>query len=399
MKHLSFSRRQFLASSAGLAVMGSLMTNRALSASALNANESRFILVQLRGGLDGLTVAPAIGDPQFESVRGALAIPRHGEGAALRLDGFFGLHPALQSMHALYQKREMLVVHAVATPYRQRSHFDAQDMLETGATTPFGLTDGWLNRALMATHQGNKEVAVALGSNVPLVLQGRALVGSRAPHYLRRVNDDTLARIARMYAPHSDLVAIVERANVALKQPHRNDDATSNAHPWIEAAESAAKLLSIANGPRIAVIDTDGWDSHATQSSPQGIPGRALKALDSTVETLRRDLGAYWKNTMVAIVTEFGRTVRANGSGGTDHGTGAAMFLLGGAVAGGRVIADWPGLAANQLHEQRDLRGTTDTFAVLASALADHWGAAPRTISEAIAPDRKLQLIGGLLRA
>ncbi|MGL5005716.1 MAG: DUF1501 domain-containing protein, partial [Casimicrobium sp.] len=167
----------------------------------------------------------------------------------------------------------------------------------------------------------------------------------------------------------------------------------------IEAAESAAKLLSIAKGPRVAVIDMDGWDSHATQSSPLGIPGRALTVLDSTIETLRRDLGEHWKTTVVAIVTEFGRTARANGSGGTDHGTGAAMFLLGGAIAGGRVIADWPGLATNQLHEQRDLRGTTDTFAVLASALADHWKAAPHTLAKAIAPDRKLQPISGLLRA
>jgi uncharacterized protein (DUF1501 family) len=362
-------------------------------------SDSRFVLIQLRGGLDGLTAVPAIGDPLFESTRGALAFPAQGAGAALPLDNFFGLHPALRSMHALYQKREMLVVHAVATPYRQRSHFDAQNMLETGASTPFALSDGWLNRALLIANRGNREHAVALSGTVPLVLQGRALVSNRAPHYLRRINEDTLARISRMYAPHSDLSEMAERASEALKQPHRLGDISTHTPSWVEAAESAANLLSIANGPRVAVIDMDGWDSHATQSSSIGIPGRALKVLDTSIDTLRRGLGEHWKNTVVAAVTEFGRTARANGSGGTDHGTGAAMFLFGGAVDGGRVIADWPGLASRQLHEERDLRGTVDTFAVLVSALADHWDATPNTLAEAIAPNRKLQLISGLLRA
>jgi uncharacterized protein (DUF1501 family) len=397
MNSQNLSRRQFLASSAGLAVVAPLTTRVAQAASEADANIARFVLIQLRGGLDGLTAVPAIGDAKFESLRGALAIPKRGEGAALALDGFFGLHPSLQSIHTLYQRREMLVVHAVATPYSERSHFDAQNMLETGASTPFALKDGWLNRALTIAHRGQSEIAVALGNNIPLVLQGRALVSNRAPQRLRRVNEDTLARIGRMYAPHSDLAAITERAQLALTQPHRTQDAADTAHPWIEAAQSAAKLLSTANGPRVAVIDTDGWDSHATQSSPLGIPGRALKALDASIEALRLGLGEHWKNTLVAVVTEFGRTAQANGSGGTDHGTGAAMFLLGGAVAGGRVIADWPGLAANQLHEQRDLRGTTDTFAVLASALTDHW-ATPRSLTEAIAPNRTLHRINGLIR-
>jgi uncharacterized protein (DUF1501 family) len=373
------------------------MTHVAQAASETDASIARFVLIQLRGGLDGLTAVPPIGDPKFESLRGALTIPKQGEGAALALDGFFGLHPTLKSMHALYQRREMLVVHAVSTPYRERSHFDAQNMLETGASTPFALKDGWLNRALTIAHRGQSEIAVALGNNIPLVLQGRALVSNRAPQRLRRVNDDTLARIGRMYAPHSDLALVTERAQIALKQPHRAQDAADTANPWVEAAQSAATLLSIANGPRVAVIDTDGWDSHAGQSSAMGIPGRALKSFDALIEALRLGLGEHWKNTLVAIVTEFGRTATVNGSVGTDHGTGAAMFLLGGTVAGGRVISDWPGLATNQLHEQRDLRGTTDTFSVLASALTDHW-ATPRSLAETIAPDRALKRINGLIR-
>ncbi|MGL4232864.1 MAG: DUF1501 domain-containing protein, partial [Casimicrobium sp.] len=152
MKHLTFSRRQFLASSVSLAVVGPLAASSASATNASNANDSRFVLIQLRGGLDGLTAVPAIGDPLFESTRGALAFAAKGADAALRLDSFFGLHPALRSMHALYQRREMLVVHAVATPYRQRSHFDAQNMLETGASMPFSLNDGWLNRALLAAN-------------------------------------------------------------------------------------------------------------------------------------------------------------------------------------------------------------------------------------------------------
>jgi uncharacterized protein (DUF1501 family) len=401
MKHPSTSRRQFVLAASSLPIIGAVSTGLSFAASPAATGERRFVLIQLRGGLDGLTAVPPTGDPQYEEMRAGLALPRTGDGASIALDSFFGLHPSLQTFHSLYRQRELLIVHAVATPYRLRSHFDAQNLLETGAVRPFSVQTGWLNRALQVAMPAGRESAVALTSAVPLVLQGPALVSNRAPQYTRSVGEDTLMRIARMYEPHDDLVAALTRAKHALGAPHRakNSDSVGAEHPWVSAAEGASLLLSLPNGPRVAVIDTEGWDSHATQFSPIGIPGRNLRALDLALSRLRTGLGEHWKNTVVAVVTEFGRTVQPNGSGGTDHGTAGAMFLIGGAVAGGRVIADWPGLARHRLYDEQDLRPTSDLFAVLAGALADHWNVSSKTLAQVIAPDRQIQVVGGLIRA
>jgi uncharacterized protein (DUF1501 family) len=390
------SRRALLRAALGLAGACGL----ACAASAQTLGERRFVLVLLRGGLDGLTAVPALGDPAFASARRDLVLPIHGEGGALALDGFFGLHPLLSRMHAMYERQELLVVHAAATVYRDRSHFDAQNLLESGGNAPFELDSGWLNRALHHVAQGTPDAALALNATLPMVLRGPARVSNHSPSHARFVDEDLMQRVRRMYADSRELDAAMERAASALATARRAGSAAPPAgHPLLASADAAARLLSLPSGPRVAVLEADGYDSHATQGSIVGIPARQLRVLDAALESLRGGLGAAWQQTLVVVVTEFGRTVAPNGSGGTDHGTAAAMFLAGGAVRGGRVLADWPGLRTSDLHERRDLKPTTDVFAVITGALAAHWQQPAQALAGVIAPGRAIPLLTGLLRA
>jgi uncharacterized protein (DUF1501 family) len=389
------TRRDVLLAALGLAGGAGL----ACAATAQTLGERRLVVVILRGGLDGLTAVPALGDPLFASARRELALPTSGEGAAWKLDGFFGLHPHLPRMHQMFQRQELLVVHAAATPYRDRSHFDAQNLLETGGTVPFKLASGWLNRALHHVAPGTPDAAVALNATLPLLLQGPARVSNQSPAHARSIDDDLMARVRRMYATSAELDAAMERATAALATARQAGGAAAPAtHPLLASADAAARLLVLPHGPRVAVLEADGYDSHATQGSMVGIPARELRVLDAALERLRTGLDAAWAQTLVVVLTEFGRTVGPNGSGGTDHGTAAAMFLAGGAVNGGRVLADWPGLRSGDLHERRDLKATTDVFAVIAGALAAHWQQPPDALSSVIAPGRPIQPLSGLLR-
>lgn len=400
MNTTPLSRRRLLHAALGLP-SAFAAAPLALAASPAALGDRRFVLVILRGGLDGLCAVPAMGDPDFERARGVLASAQGSDAAPRSLDGFFGLHPLLPNLHAMYQQKDMLVVHAVATAYRAHSHFDAQNMLETGAATPFALRTGWLSRAVHLLAPQAADTAMALGPTLPLVLQGPARVSSHAPQHPRNVDDDLLLRLKRMYARHEALSATLQRAESGLDLAQRagNDGASARTHPLVASAQAAARLLALDSGPRVAVLEADGYDSHATQGSLIGIPARELRQLDAALLALRTGLGAAWSSTVVAVVTEFGRTVAPNGSGGTDHGIGAAMFLIGGAVAGGRVVADWPGLKRAQLHDGRDLRATVDVHAVLAGALASHWRTDARALARDIAPNHALQPLQGLIRS
>jgi uncharacterized protein (DUF1501 family) len=399
MKTPSISRRQLLRAALGLPSVA-LAAPLACAASAAAMGDRRFVLVILRGGLDGLYAVPAVGDPDFEPARGAFASTQNKEAAPRALDGFFALHSLLPNLHAMYLQKELLVVHAVATPYREHSHFDAQNMLETGAASPFALRTGWLNRAMQTLAPGTADNAVALGPTLPVVLQGPARVSSHTPQYPRQVNDDLLIRLKRIYAPHQALYATLQRAEMGrdLTQRAGNASASVSVHPLVASAQAAARLLALDQGPRVAVLEADGYDSHATQGSMMGIPARELRHLDTALQGLRIGLGAAWSSTVVAVVTEFGRTIAPNGSGGTDHGNGGAMFLLGGAVAGGRVIADWPGLKRSNLQDGRDLKATTDVHAVIHSALAVHWRTDTVALARAMTPHRALKAVDGIIR-
>jgi uncharacterized protein (DUF1501 family) len=392
---MSSARREFiraLLSGAALAPWSQLSL-----AGQARAHEPRLALIVLRGGLDGLTAVPLPRDEQFASARGPLAqLPA----AALALEGPYALHPALAEMHALYGRGELLVVHATGLPYRERSHFDAQQLLESGGAKPHELGTGWLGRALAA----NGRKGMALQTAVPLVLRGPGDIDTWAPSVLPDPSVDLVARVERLYASDPVLAQALARARAL-----RSDSAMADATPMtagggarvqaVALARRAGEFLSAADGPQAAVLELGGWDSHANQALPQGALTNNLRLLDATVASLRDALHDTWLRTVVLVVTEFGREVAVNGTQGTDHGTGGAAFVLGGAVRGGRVIADWPGLAQKDRFEGRDLRITTDLRAVFRSVLHDHLHVARNALDSTVLPGTAALRSLDLLRA
>jgi uncharacterized protein (DUF1501 family) len=390
------ARREFvgaLLSSAALVPWSTLT----LAAGAAGANDARLALIVLRGGLDGLTAVPLPRDDAFIAARGALA---RFDVEPLPLDGPFVLHPALSEMHALYRRGDLLVVHATGLPYRERSHFDAQQLLESGGTRPHELATGWLGRALAAS--GSK--GIALQTAVPLVLRGPGVVDTWAPSVLPDPSLDLVARVERLYGDDPSLAQALARARALRSDGVMAPTASPPGGGGLRAqalalARRAGEFLAAAEGPQAAVLELGGWDSHANQALPQGALSNNLKLLDAMVAALRDTLLApnqrsaapapahdTWSRTVVLVVTEFGREVAVNGTQGTDHGSGGVAFAFGGAVRGGRVIADWPGLAPKDRFEGRDLRITTDVRALFKAVLHDHLRVARSTLEGTVLP-------------
>lgn len=389
-------RRGFVASAAGLAV-GALAPFPVLAAA---PTERRLVVVLLRGGMDGLSAVPAVGDPHWLPARGQLAVPATGEpGGALRLDGFFGLHPNLPQLAALYAQGQLAVVHAAATPYRDRSHFDGQNMLESGAEQPYGLDSGWLNRALALLPGAGKGQGVALNSHMPLLMRGAVPVTTWSPSILPAPQRDTISRVAALYRDTDPALALAFenalRGNALARGPR-----SPAGGPFPNMMAAAARFLSAPQGARVAMCELGGWDTHVNQMAPQGALSNNLTQLDRGIAALRDGLGAFWSETVVLVMSEFGRTVAPNGTQGSDHGVGGAAFLAGGAVNGGRVIADWPGLAPAQLHEGRDLRPTTDLRSVALGVLRDHLGIPGERLADVFPSQGGGAAVrGGLIRA
>jgi uncharacterized protein (DUF1501 family) len=408
----AMKRREFLSLSA-LAAGGAFLA-RGLAFAGVSERKPRFVLVILRGALDGLAAVPPYADPDYAGLRREVALKSPGAaGGALPLNGFFGLHPALSFLQQSYAARELIVFHAVASPYRERSHFDGQDVLENGSLKAHALQSGWLNRAL--THLPGRvprESGVALGQNVPLVMRGPAEVTSWSPTRMTALDEDTLARITDLYAGDRLLSVRLADATAADAMVAGEDgmQALPSANPaaavqaanarYAQLVQAAAGFLRQEEGPRVAVFDTSGWDTHANEGGAEGQLAGRLGALDKGLASLRQQLGAAWADTAVMLVTEFGRTAAVNGTRGTDHGTGAAAFLLGGAVAGGRVVADWPGLAARALYQGRDLAPTLDLRSVLKGVMSEHLGVSARTLEDSVFPDSaSAGALRGLMRA
>jgi uncharacterized protein (DUF1501 family) len=383
---MSMTRRRALLQALGAATMLPYLPRLALAGADTDA---RFVLVILRGAVDGLALAPPFGDTRYVSQRGELAIDSDD---LLRLDNLFGLHPSLAGVHAHYEKGNALLVHAVASPYRERSHFDGQDMLESGAAGSGALRDGWLNRALTPL-RGDAEVAIALAQNTPLVLRGDNSSTSWAPSRLPDADDTTIARLRRLYAADPFFATRLEQAlnsqEIASDMSDAGRRRGNEAQQFAELARAAANFLVAPAGPRIAVLELGGWDTHANQGAARGALANQFAALDRGLDNLRQGLGGAWSHTVVAVVTEFGRTVRVNGTRGTDHGTATAALLLGGAVNGGRVVADWPGLDDKQLYGGRDLRPTMDLRGVFKSILEQHLELLPGFVANTVFPDSK----------
>ena len=384
LHELNTSRRQALLGSAA-ALLAGPWARLSVAATGCAANRP-LVMVILRGGMDGLSAMPAIGDPDFTAARGALA---QFATPSLALDGRFALHPQLVQLQAMYQRGEMLAVHAVGLPYRERSHFDAQQVLESGGEKPYQLSTGWLARALLAC-TGAK--GLALNTSVPLVLRGSGNVDTWAPSALPDPSADLVARLERLYVDDLALATALARAKALhFDAPPAADMNASNVPRGASfqvLARRCAEFLGSPSGPQAAVLEMGGWDTHVNQVSATGALANNLRVLDTGLATLREGLVAngQWPRSVIVVASEFGREVAMNGTQGTDHGSGGVAFALGGAVNGGRVLADWPGLARSQRHEGRDLRTTTDLRALLKGALAEHWKLGHARLADEVFP-------------
>jgi uncharacterized protein (DUF1501 family) len=406
---MNATRRRFLIGAGALAATATIPN--ALFAS--TGGSSRLVIVILRGALDGLAAAPPCGDPDYRSLHRELAIAAPGgPDGALALNNTFGLHPSLSFLHERFAAGELVVFHAVASPYRDRSHFDGQNVLENGLTKPLGTADGWLNRALGALPRGKGQPAdraVAISQNVPLILRGEAAVISKSPQATPDVDEDLLARLADLYSQDDWFSARLSEAVQTEKMVDGAADSGALAKGSVRAgypdrvgavARMAAELMRSDGGPEIAVIEAGGWDTHANQGGAKGLLAARLAGLDQGLKSLADGLGPLWPQTAVLVVTEFGRTAAVNGTRGTDHGTGGCAFLVGGAVRGGQVIADWPGLSRTALLDNRDLLPTLDLRSVFKAVLDEHMHVDAHTLAKRVFPDssgaRPLQ---GLIRA
>jgi uncharacterized protein (DUF1501 family) len=382
--------------------------------------DPRFLTIVLRGALDGLGAVVPVGDPDWVKLRGNNALTLEGQTPALPLDGFFALNPAMPNLHRLYRAGHAAIVHAVATPYRERSHFDGQDVLESGLPKPGHVDSGWLNRALVSLEPGESVAArarrtFAVGPITPLVVRGPAPVLSWVPPRLPPVSDETTMRVLELYR-HTDpalarvfedrmgLDALARAGGVALSvedpdAPRRGPVGIAQVRAYFaEAAGAAAKFLAGTDGPRVGALAFDGWDTHINEGAVNGRLAALLGALDGAIAAVETNMGDAWRETVVAIVTEFGRTARINGNDGTDHGTGTVALLLGGALKGGRVVADWPGLKPANLFESRDLMPTTDLRAVLKGVLKDHLRVGDEALAASVFPGSEaVKPLGGLL--
>ncbi len=389
------TRRDFLKYTGGLAAWTALSMGFPRLSFASLPTDNRFILVILRGALDGLAAVPAYGDRDYASMRGSLAFhPPGGEDSALDLNGFFGLHPSLEPLMPLYRAKQLAVVHAVASPYRERSHFDAQNLLENGTTHPGGAA-GWLNNALVELN-ANGSSAIAINQQIPLVLQGKLGVASYSPKGPKWHEDsDYMRKMKALYGQDSLLSGSfgegVRAQEIAMASLPADDQMAGGkakgADQLYGAAQAAAMFLARDDGPRVAVLEASGWDTHAGQGTSHGALANRLADLGLGLAALPQQMGKAWDKTVVVVVTEFGRTVHINGTNGTDHGTGSAAFVMGGGVRGGRVLGQWPGLSANALYQGRDLMPTTDMRSIFRTVLYSHLHASEASLNNGIFPD------------
>jgi uncharacterized protein (DUF1501 family) len=397
------SRRALLAATSGLFAWAYLPK----FARAADGRDPRLVVIILRGALDGLSAVAPVGDPDYAGLHGQIALSLAGEHPAIPLDSFFALNPAMPVFARLYRAGQGAVVHAVATSYRERSHFDGQDVLESGFPGPGRVGSGWLNRAIAALPRGER-VAVhgglSVGPTTPLVMRGSAPVLGWSPQTLPQPTEDLAARVIDLYRHRDPVLAVALTQGLAAEKIAAGDmDKTprggfATAAGMRQAAQGAVRLIAADDGPRVAALAFDGWDTHANEGGATGRLAQLLGGLDGAFEEFERGLGPAWKDTAIAVVTEFGRTARINGTIGTDHGTGTVAFLAGGAIKGGRVIADWPGLKANQLYDNRDLAPTTDLRAVLKGILTDHLGLSSATLANAVFPDSiSVKPVSGLI--
>ena len=383
-------RRHFLQLLGGAAGLGAFSAIIPARARAAGARDPRFVTIILRGALDGLSAVPPVGDPDFQNLRGRLSAA---DPAPLPLGGFFALHPSLPNFARQYKAGNALIVHAAASPYRDRSHFDGQDVLESGYASAGKVDSGWLNRFLQTLPSGqgvDPRRGLSVGTATPLVIRGPANVLGWAPTNLGLDDPDLPARVLAMYQDGDPALAqVFNDALISNRIASGIDLKVGGNGPgdpqmMVTMATGMAHLLAEDDGPRIAALAFEGWDTHTTEPARLD---RQLGGLDGALAAFETTLGPIWNDTAILVITEFGRTAAVNGTMGTDHGTAAAAFLTGGAVKGGRIIADWPGLKPTQLYQARDLAPTTDLRAVAKGVMAGLFDVSPDVLANKVFPD------------
>lgn len=354
----------------------------------------RLVFVLLRGALDGLAAVVPGGDPQYRTLRGPLAFE---DTDIVPLTDLFGLAPGLAPFQPLWAAGELVALHAMAIPYRTRSHFDGQAILETGMDRPVGSSDGWLNRTLQV--MGGQRSGIAVAAGMPRSMAGAFEVQTWSPTQLGTVDHAYLDRLATLYRADRVLQGRFEEAlqlgNIGEEAMAGGQATRRGITPLLQAA---ARIMKPEDGPNIAAVEFSGWDTHANQGVAGGPLDRLLGQLADGLVAFRAEMGSAWATTTVVVMTEFGRTAHVNGTRGTDHGTGAVGFVIGPRVARSAVHADWPGLGATALFEGRDLRPTLDTRAVLKAALAGTFDVTPTQAGRIFPGSDTVKASSGIMR-
>lgn len=357
------------------------------------ADEPRLLVVLLRGGMDGLTAAPPVADPLYESMRANIAVKN-----ALPLDGSFALHPQLKVMHSLWAAGHLAVVHSTGFGYTGRSHFEGQDIMQTGMAKPYTSASGWIGRAMQASGQSG---GVSISIPMPLILRGNPAATTQFPNWMPPLSANVADALPALWADDPMLAAyapVIRAENLALRQGAMNNPSFQNARAVPQLARLAAKEMREPNGPRVGLIDMQhGFDTHASQGADSGTHADRLGELDALVGAYKEGMGDAWANALVVTVTEFGRTAAENGTTGTDHGVGSCCFLAGGLLTGSRVYADWRGLKKEQLFEGRDLPASIDLAAVYARVMERVFGLSPKAIQDQVMAHRPSPALKGLL--
>lgn len=372
-------RRRSLLQAGGAVAFSGWPATQALAANGSNA--PRLLVVLLRGGMDSLTAVPPLADPLLASLRPSIGIR-----STLPLDGSFGLHPRLQALHGMWQQGQMAIVHATGFAYNNRSHFEGQDVMQSGVMKPYGSGTGWLGRGLRAA---NLPGGVAVSIPMPLILRGDPQATTEFPNWMRPASADIRGQLQALWASDPALAeyatTLQAPARGAQMAPASSTEIPIRRRPPAELAQMAAERLRQADGPRVALIDIPGgFDTHGVQGAETGNHANMLGELDEIAASFKQAMGASWAHSLMVTVTEFGRTVAENGTNGTDHGWGSCCFLAGGLVTGAKVHADWRGLAKPALFEGRDLPATIDAAAVYARVMERTLGLSAAAIQDGV---------------
>lgn len=408
MSHTHISRRQFLTAVTGFGA-GLLLPKFSFASTEARP---KLITIVLRGAMDGLGAVIPYADPHYlnhrpedENILADLTSSRQHI-----LDDLFMLHPDMPNISSLYKQKQATIIHATATPYRARSHFDGQDILECG--TPRKSLSGWLNRSIQGIYgpKVSTRHGISIGSTTPLIMKGKAPILSWMNPGFKPASDDLRTTLLNLYKDTAPELAETLQAAIKLDVMtggERQINTEINLQKqkgfgYIKrnriSAKAIAQIMSSVDGPDFGVFSMQGWDTHNRQGTFKGKLQLKLKGLDAVIGELHQQLQPVWSDTTILVVTEFGRTVKYNGSKGTDHGTGTAAFLLGGRVNGGRVIADWPGLADSALHQKRDLRPTTDIRAIIKGVLREQYGLKKQILDSFVFPESsRIAAMNGLL--